>query len=58
MNIEELQTLRDPYYLETHLQKYDQIEQKTEENMYKLLKKQTDLIHSQWSTPEVPRRNH
>ena len=41
------QMLRGPNFLETHLQKFDRIEQKTKENLYKLLTKQIDLTHSQ-----------
>ena len=50
--------LRETYYLGTYLQKSNPIEQKTEENLYKLLKKQTGLIYSQWFAAKVPRRNH
>ena len=44
--------------LETHLQKSNRVEQRIEGNLYRLSKKQTGLIHSHSSTPEVPKNNH
>ena len=41
------QMLRGANFLETHLQKYDRMEQNTGESLYKLSTKQIDLTHSQ-----------